>query len=1368
MNKKLSVLIDVNTKTGDIKVLNKELDKLNEHTDTASDNIERLKSTLLGISASSIAALASSFSFLKDSISIAGEFERFGSILETIEGSAKKAKESLKWVNDFAKTTPYELKEVTEAFVQMKSYGLKPLGDGLKTLGDTAAAMGKPLMQAVEALADAVTGENERLKEFGIRASKVGEKIKYTWTSASGKTKEIVIKNNRKIIESTLKAIFNSKYAGAMDRLSKTWIGLTSNLSDSWTNFKQELAIKSGIFDSAKRAITSLNSYFSKLLNNKDKMKSLANSVTTFARVTIEAFRAIAKGGTYLTQGFYTIKYAFDKVLNDLSVGWAWLKKKFYELIDTLTSWLPKQPSWAIDIKKSLASLNIEYNNTVLKGAELDQALIENSKNFDSLRDFIDKTADIMKEGAQTADKTKDSNKNLANKTKEAAEAYLKAHGAIDQTSASLSNQKEKIKEATKAWHKHLEEIYKAQDKNLDKYTTFLEDMGRKEEAWQIKKKKLIEEYRDTLTDDELKAYIDLKKKEYLEEQKHLNKVKDLWKDVYKNLKGEIKDTFSNFLIDGGSLKGAFRNILDDIKKSLISPFANEISKSFSKAILDSIGLTKEGLSGSGLLGSLKKLFTGNFKGFGGDIKDYGKNLFGDLKKAGSGLFSGLSSLFSGSSGGILNSLGSIGSAIGSITSLIAPIGGLVSGVSAIIKGLKGTKRLDQVGVEVRDGLINIAQGIDALENKIVKYEIYKKSSWAGTKTSLRDYMLPKEWESSINKLLKAYDTIAKSLNKFGEIKLKIDPRNYKFDEFVNEIGLSFVEAISSARIDKSKIRKAWEDYAAQIGKTINEAIIGKLSEIGTIKQSISKAFSEITAVFDEKSWLTKLKKSTEEAKKAFWNLAQSIEGGKGVNLKNFSDRLNKAISKSLTPETIDNWKRLGTALKDAALQSEKFIDGLKGLINAYTDEIANFERAINSIKGIQTVKVTTQAIEDIFKEFNKAAADTKIEVARKLKEMVEVWRKERIDALKNMGLTGDELKKAIDAVDKKAIAWLEGAKSGLETTQKSLKDLLIEETKKLGQMTGALTALTALEKVKNNISTQTLEQAIKELKIITTQEVKTEKEQNSKLGQINSNISKTAKNTADLKSASMQTKAETQKMASAVSSQTSILSSVENNTANTKSSLFSLKASTDQITTTIRQKIDWNTGVIGSKLDSVKNAITTLQGNNTNISSTIAAWGDAIATTIRQQTNYETGTLGAKLDTIAGKITPFDSSSIVSAINSAKSEIMARLSTRDYTSYLTNISTTVSSWGNAIATTIREQANYIVSTLSSATYSVRDAINAKQISGGGTIDPRPNIDSAKSTLYGIMYSVYSMAAGIKSDLGYTNRLLQQISANTA
>ena len=102
----------------------------------------------------------------KDFTTTASDFEKYGATLETIEGNSTKAKESLKWIGEFAKQTPYELDQVTEAFVQMRAYGLDPTNGSLKSLGDAASAMNKPIIQAVEEMADAMTGENERLKEF--------------------------------------------------------------------------------------------------------------------------------------------------------------------------------------------------------------------------------------------------------------------------------------------------------------------------------------------------------------------------------------------------------------------------------------------------------------------------------------------------------------------------------------------------------------------------------------------------------------------------------------------------------------------------------------------------------------------------------------------------------------------------------------------------------------------------------------------------------------------------------------------------------------------------------------------------------------------------------------------------------------------------------------------------------------------------------------------------------------------------------------------------------------------------------------------------------------------------------------------------
>jgi phage tail tape-measure protein len=191
----------------------------------------------------------------------AATFERFRTVLETTEGSAEKARSAFAWINDFEGKTPYALEEVTAAFVKMRAYGLDPTRGLLQALGDTAAAMDKPLIQAVEAVADAVTGENERLKQFGITASKTGNQIVYEYTHNGQQLRKVARANSRTMIEETLKGIFNQKYAGAMDKLSRTWAGLTSTLGSHWSRFLGRVAEGGGAggpFGTAKDQLSGL------------------------------------------------------------------------------------------------------------------------------------------------------------------------------------------------------------------------------------------------------------------------------------------------------------------------------------------------------------------------------------------------------------------------------------------------------------------------------------------------------------------------------------------------------------------------------------------------------------------------------------------------------------------------------------------------------------------------------------------------------------------------------------------------------------------------------------------------------------------------------------------------------------------------------------------------------------------------------------------------------------------------------------------------------------------------------------------------------------------------------------------------------
>lgn len=190
--------------------------------------------------------------------------EKFRTQLNGLEGSAEAGKRAFDWVGDFAKKTPYEMTDVMEAFIALKAYGIDPTNGTLKSLGDTAAGMGKDLMQAVEMLADAQTGEFERIKEFGVKASVAGDKVTFRWQQ-NGREMSKTVRQTATDIRQALLGIMDSRFANGMDRLSQTTAGKWSNLMDSMTQTAARVWETS--FGPA------INKQLDRLLGNIDRME---------------------------------------------------------------------------------------------------------------------------------------------------------------------------------------------------------------------------------------------------------------------------------------------------------------------------------------------------------------------------------------------------------------------------------------------------------------------------------------------------------------------------------------------------------------------------------------------------------------------------------------------------------------------------------------------------------------------------------------------------------------------------------------------------------------------------------------------------------------------------------------------------------------------------------------------------------------------------------------------------------------------------------------------------------------------------------------------------------------------------------------
>jgi len=175
------------------------------------------------------AALAAAIGAISKIVSVATEFDVINASLKTMTGSTERAKMAFAEIQKFATETPYDLAQVATSFTKLKARGLDPSMDALRSYGNTASAMGKSLDQMIEAVADATTGEFERLKEFGIKASKEGDKASLTFKGVT-----TTIGTSAGEIEQYLRNIGNVEFGGAMAERAETLDGKLSNLGDSW------------------------------------------------------------------------------------------------------------------------------------------------------------------------------------------------------------------------------------------------------------------------------------------------------------------------------------------------------------------------------------------------------------------------------------------------------------------------------------------------------------------------------------------------------------------------------------------------------------------------------------------------------------------------------------------------------------------------------------------------------------------------------------------------------------------------------------------------------------------------------------------------------------------------------------------------------------------------------------------------------------------------------------------------------------------------------------------------------------------------------------------------------------------------------
>lgn len=222
--------------TGEMRLLQKETTKTSEDLKALADralidNLKDMTGVFGGISSTVI-------SFGKDLVSAAMQAENFKVALGTaFQGNQEAADKMLAWAKQFANETPFETNEIIQATIKLKAYGIEAekIPSQMKLIGDMASGMGKSMDQAVEAIADARTGELERLKEFGITKKMIDDQLHGTLVNSQGQIKDT------SLLMEGLTQLMEKRFAGGMEKASKTTAGQLSNVRGEFQTLKEEL-----------------------------------------------------------------------------------------------------------------------------------------------------------------------------------------------------------------------------------------------------------------------------------------------------------------------------------------------------------------------------------------------------------------------------------------------------------------------------------------------------------------------------------------------------------------------------------------------------------------------------------------------------------------------------------------------------------------------------------------------------------------------------------------------------------------------------------------------------------------------------------------------------------------------------------------------------------------------------------------------------------------------------------------------------------------------------------------------------------------------------------------------------------------------
>lgn len=255
----------------------------------------------------------------RDVISTGAAFETLEGRLVSLLGSSDKAKDAFAQIKELARTTPFEVSGLTEAYVKLTAFGLQPSMKQMQAISDTAATLGggtEALQRVTLALGQAWTKSKLQGDEI-LQLAEAGVPVWDLLAQATGKNVAELQKMSeagtlgRTVILKLIDAL-GAENMGASAKLMATFTGAVSNAHDALDEFYSLIA-QSGVLEYLTKQLQDLLAEF-------DRMKA-SGELQAEAKAIADGFVKMAEGAKSAVEAVTALSGVIKTAI-ELYIAW--------------------------------------------------------------------------------------------------------------------------------------------------------------------------------------------------------------------------------------------------------------------------------------------------------------------------------------------------------------------------------------------------------------------------------------------------------------------------------------------------------------------------------------------------------------------------------------------------------------------------------------------------------------------------------------------------------------------------------------------------------------------------------------------------------------------------------------------------------------------------------------------------------------------------------------------------------------------------------------------------------------------------------------------------------------------------------------